>query len=77
MSPSEQLHPGFFLFVKLVGNKRVSQSWVRLSFSGGQHAPVNMEDSMENASNWTVSGSREVMEVPKNFKDLQKLVYEI
>ena len=32
-----------------------------------------MADSMENAGSWTVSGSKEVMEVPKNFKDLQKL----
>ena len=44
----------------------------RLSFSGGPHAPVNMADSMENAGSWTVSGSKEVMEVPKNFKDLRK-----
>ena len=27
---------------------------------------------MENAGSWTVSGSKETMEVPKNFKDLQK-----
>ena len=46
---------------------------VRLSFSGGPHAPVNMADSMGNAGSWTVSGSKEVMEVLKNFKDLQKL----
>ena len=46
---------------------------VRLSFSGRPHAPVNMADSMENAGSWTVSGSKETMEVPKNFKDLQKL----
>ena len=45
----------------------------RLSFSGGQHAPVNMADSMETGSSWTVSGSKEAMEVLKNFKDLQKL----
>ena len=45
----------------------------RLSFSGGPHAPVNMADSMGSAGSWTVSGSKEVMEVPKNFKDLQKL----
>ena len=45
----------------------------RLSFSGGPHAPVNMADSMENAGSWTVSGSKEAMEVPKNFKDLRKL----
>ena len=45
----------------------------RLSFSGGPHAPVNMADSMENAGSWTVSGSKEAVEVPKNFKDLRKL----
>ena len=45
----------------------------RLSFSGGPHAPVNMADSMENDSSWTVSGSKEAMEVLKNFKDLLKL----
>ena len=45
----------------------------RLSFSGGPHAPINMADSMENAGSWTVSGSKEAMEVPKNFKDLRKL----
>ena len=45
----------------------------RLSFSGGPHVPVNMADSMENAGSWTVSGSKEAMEVPKNFKDLLKL----
>ena len=45
----------------------------RLSLSGGPHAPVNMADSMENAGSWTVSGSKEAMEVPKNFKDLRKL----
>ena len=28
---------------------------------------------MENAGSWTVSGSKETMEVPKNFKDLRKL----
>ena len=42
----------------------------RLSFSVGPHAPVNMADSMENAGSWTVPGSKEAMEVPKNFKDL-------
>ena len=45
----------------------------RLSFSGGPHAPVNMADSMENAGGWTVSGSKEATDVPKNFKDLRKL----
>ena len=45
----------------------------RLSLSGGPHAPVNMADSMESAGSWTVSGSKEAMEVPKNFKDLRKL----
>ena len=49
----------------------------RLSFSGGSHVPVNMADSMENASNWTVSGSKEAMEVPNNVKDLRNLAYEI
>ena len=44
----------------------------RLSFSGGPHT-VNMADSIENAGSWTVSGSREAMSVPKNFKDLRKL----
>ena len=28
---------------------------------------------MENAGSWTVSGSKEAMQVPKNFKDLRKL----
>ena len=28
---------------------------------------------MENAGSWTVSGSKEVMEVPKNSKDLREL----
>ena len=28
---------------------------------------------MYNAGSWTVSGSKEAMEVPKNFKDLRKL----
>ena len=28
---------------------------------------------MENDGSWTVSGSKEAMEVPKNFKDLRKL----
>ena len=46
---------------------------VRLSFSGGPHTPVIMADSMENAGSWTASGSKEVMEVQKNFKDLRKL----
>ena len=71
-------------FVKVHGSawltvnfKRVSQScpehWSTvLSFSGGPHVPVNMADSMENAGSWTVSGSKEAMEVPKNFKDLWK-----
>ena len=45
----------------------------RLRFSGGPHAPVNMADSMENAGSWTVSGSKETMEVPKHFKYLLKL----
>ena len=45
----------------------------RLSFSGGSHVLVNMADSMENAGSWTVSGSKEAMEVPKKFKDLRKL----
>ena len=44
---------------------------VRLCFSGGRHIPVNMTDSMENAGSSTES--KEAMEVPKNFKDLQKL----
>ena len=43
----------------------------RLIFSGGPHAPANMADRMENAGSWTVSGSREAIEVPKNFKDLR------
>ena len=34
------------------------------------HVPLNMADSKENAGSWTVCGSKEVMEVPKNFKDL-------
>ena len=46
---------------------------VRLSFSVTPQAPVNMADSMENAGSWTVSGSKEAMEVQKNFKDVQKL----
>ena len=29
---------------------------------------------MANAGSWTISGSKEAMEVLKNFKDLQKLV---
>ena len=42
--------------------------------SGGSHAPVyNMADSMENAGSSTVSGSKEAMEIPKNFQDLRKL----
>ena len=45
----------------------------RLSFSGGPHTPVNMVDSMENDGSSTVSGSKEAMGVPKNFKDLRKL----
>ena len=45
----------------------------RLSFSGGPHAPINMADSMENAGSSTVSGSKEAMKVPKNFKDLRKI----
>ena len=32
-----------------------------------------MVDSKENAGSWTVSGSKEAMEVPKNFKVLQQL----
>ena len=28
---------------------------------------------MENAGSWTVSGSKEAIEVPNNFKDLRKL----
>ena len=44
----------------------------KLSFSGGPHTPVNMADSMENAGSWTVSGSKQATEVPKNFKDLLK-----
>ena len=51
---------------------------VRLSFSGGPHASVNMADGMKNAGSWTVSGSKEAMEVPKSFKDLrQELGVEI
>ena len=46
---------------------------VRLSFSGGPHAPVSMADSMEHVSSLTVSGSKEVMELSENFKALQKL----
>ena len=43
----------------------------RLSFSGGSHAPVSyMADSTENAGSWTASGSKEVIEGQKNFKDL-------
>ena len=42
----------------------------RLSFSGRLHVLVNMADSMENAGSWTVSGSKEAMEVLKNSKDL-------
>ena len=49
----------------------------RLSFSGGPHTPVNMADSMENAGSWTVSGSKEAIEVSKNSKGLRNLVYEI
>ena len=40
----------------------------RLIYSGGPHAPVNMTDSMENAGSWTVSGSKEAMEVPKDLR---------
>ena len=42
------------------------------SFSGKPHAPVNMVDSMQNAGSLTVSGYKEAMEVPKNFKASQK-----
>ena len=49
----------------------------RLSFSDGPQAPVNMADSMENAGSWTVSGSKEAMEVPKNFKNRRKMAHEI
>ena len=35
-------------------------------------APVNMADSMENVSSWTVSGSKEGTEVSKDSKDLLK-----
>ena len=42
----------------------------RLSFRAGPHAPVNMADSVENAGSWTVSASKEAMEVLKSFKDL-------
>ena len=45
----------------------------RLSFSGRSHAPVNRADSMDNASSWTVSGSKEAMEVLKNFKQFAKM----
>ena len=45
----------------------------RLSFSDEPHAPVNLTNTVENAGSWTVSGSKEAMEVPKNFKDLRKL----
>ena len=45
----------------------------RLVFLGGPHASVNMADNVENAGSWTVSGSKETMEVPKNFKNLRKL----
>ena len=44
----------------------------RLSFSGGPHAPVNVADSMENVGSWTVSGSKDAMEGPKNLMDLRK-----
>ena len=47
----------------------------RLSFSVGPHAPVNMADSMENAGSWTVSGSKEAMEVPKNFTKTWRTKY--
>ena len=45
----------------------------RLSFPDGPQAPVNMADSMEKVSSWTVCASKEAMEVPKIFKDLGKL----
>ena len=45
----------------------------RLSFFGGPHAPVNRADNMENDGSSTVSGHKEAMEVPKNFKGLRKL----
>ena len=45
----------------------------RLRFSHGPHVPVNMVDSKENDGSWTVSGSKEVMEVPKSFKVLRQL----
>ena len=35
-------------------------------------ASVNMAEGMENAGSRTVSGSKEAMAVPKNFKDLRK-----
>ena len=48
----------------------------RLIFSGGPHAPVNMAGSIENAGSWIVFGSKEAMEVPKNFKDLRNFAYD-
>ena len=39
----------------------------RLSFSSGLHA-VNMAESTENAGSWTVSGSKETMEVPEELQ---------
>ena len=61
-------------------NKRVPQSCAectctcgtrpRFSFSGGLHTPVNMADV--GVSSWTVSGSKEAMEVPKNLQGFAK-----
>ena len=45
----------------------------RVSFSGAPHASVNLAGSMENAGSSIVSGSKEAMDVLKNFKALQKL----
>ena len=45
---------------------------MKLSFSGRPRTPVIMVDSMWNVSTLNVSGSKEVMEVLKNF-NLQKL----
>ena len=45
----------------------------RLSFSGGPHAPVNMAESMENAGNSTVSGSKEAMKDSKNSRICENL----
>ena len=44
----------------------------RLCFSGAPHVPVNMADSMENVGRSTVSGSKEAIEVPKNYNDMRK-----